>query len=144
MGSRTSIIVVLAVVLALASTRQAHADEKLAAEFLRKNPGVLKDFDPVADALKAEGLKGKDLQQQAARIKAGMGEHGRPADAARHAQRGKRARFAQTPTEKKLQRITRAARRNAYYAQMDAAGMAALWSWNAQSNADFARIVPHY
>ena len=69
-------------VLSLVATA-AQADEEMARKFLQANPGVLKDFDPVRDALKAEGLKGKELKQQAARIKAGMGQQGKPAVAKR-------------------------------------------------------------
>ena len=124
------------------SARIVLADEALASKFIAANKGALKGFDPVADALKAEGLKGKELKQKAAAIKQQMGQAGQPTQ--RHHANHPRRTFHATPTPKQLQRMAQAARNNAYYAQMEAAGWASLVNWNAASNAAFASIVPHY
>jgi hypothetical protein len=57
----------------------ARADDALAKKFLYHVPGQLRDFDPVEDALKQDGLKGKELKREAERIKIGLGHRGQRA-----------------------------------------------------------------
>jgi len=136
-------------IVVLALTSKAVADDKLAAEFLRRHPDTLKDFGPVTEALKADGLKGKELKREAARIKAGLGEHsiapGEKAKAARHhSQRRGLPAGGTSVDQQRLARAMRARQKKAavlaYYGQLNA--------WNAAAtNANIGwglRFVPRY
>jgi monoamine oxidase len=131
-----------ALVLVALSATVAHADKKMAAEFLRRHP-ELRGFDPAKAALLQEVKQGQLKRPQAKQMLAAA----RRETAVKHPV----SPFAPVvppdyspETMKRQARMQRAARRRMAWAQTDAAGASYAQSAVNAAWAEARQFTPHY